>query len=223
MEKFLKNFQWLVLLYGVYNVYAINEEYEPKPEQVRQGAEKIREKLNKNKKVKKEIDEFYKNIEEAKLKIEKVKESVEKTQQLLPGEISDIENVALLRRTGEDLNIKTMSIEPDVEVTNGIFISKKYKFRATATYIQFLILFERISNNKRVLNIKDLNLKGLSAGKRGGVQLLTGFFTLEAYRFNPNFKEPEAEGGGTGGGGIPALPAAPKTSLNKYKLPGAGS
>ena len=211
MEKFLKNIQWLILIYAGYNLYSINEEYDPKPDQVRAQNEKLRQKLLKSQKVKKEIDEFYKNIKEAELKIQKVRESVEKTQQLLPGEISDIENVALLRRIGEDLNIKTMNINPGPEVVNGIFITKRYKFKATATYIQFLIFFERISNNKRVLNIKELNLSKAETSRRGTVQLLNGTFSLEAYKFNPNYKETEGDKKEE----LPALPPPPKTTFAK--------
>ena len=205
MEKFLKNIQWLVFVYAAYNLYSINDEYDPKPDQVRAQNDKLRQKLNKSQKVKKEIDEFYKNIKEAELKIQKVRESVEKTQQLLPGEISDVENVALLRKVSEDLNIKTMNIVPTSEVINGIFITKQYRYNATATYIQFLIFFERISNSKRVLNIKELKLKKAQTTRRGTIQLLNGSFSLEAYKFNPNYKETEGDKKDE----LPTLPSQP--------------
>lgn len=196
MEKLLKNIQYLVLLYACYNLYSIYDEYDPKPDAARAQTEQLRHKLAKNKKIKKEIDDFYKNINEAQLKIEKVKESVEATQRLLPSEISDVENVALLRQTGEDLNIKSMTITPSPEVANGVFITKQYSFSATATYIQFLVFFERIANNKRILNIKNLKLKKLQGPQRAKFQFINGSFFMEAYRFNPNYKEPEASGSG---------------------------
>jgi Tfp pilus assembly protein PilO len=210
MNKVLKQAHWIILLYACYSLYSIYEEYDPKPDQVKVSADKIRDKLAKNKKVKKEIDEFYKNVNEAKLKIQKVKESVEKTQQLLPQEISDVENVALLRKIGEELNIKSMSISPETEKVNGIFITKRYKFKATATYIQFLIFFERISNNKRVLNIKEVTFNKAESTRRGTIQLLNGAFSLEAYRFNPNYKVPDSDKKEESPF---SLPPAPATSL----------
>lgn len=191
MEKLLKNIHLVIVLWTAYNLYTIYEEYDPKPEEARQQTERLRLKLAKNKKVKKEIDDFYKNIDEAKLKIQKVKESVEKTQQLLPTEISDLENMTLLRQVAEDLNIKSMKIIPGKEEAKGFFISKQYKFTGQATYVQFVVFFERISNNKRMLNIKDLNL-AKAGEQRGKFQMLQGSFILEAYKHNPNYKEPES-------------------------------
>lgn len=203
MDKFLKNIQWLIVAYASYNLYSIYEEYDPKPDIARAQTEQIRAKLAKNKKIKKEIDDFYKNIKEAEQKIEKVKESVEATQRLLPSEISDTENVALLRQTGEELNIKTMSITPGPEVVNGVFITKQYSFSAQATYVQFVVFFERIANNARILNIKNLKLKKTNGLRSAKIQFLSGSFVLEAYRYNPNYKDPELESATapkTGGG-----------------------
>jgi Tfp pilus assembly protein PilO len=213
MEKFLKNFQWFIILIGCYNLYTIFEENDPKPDLVRAEADKVRSKIAKNQKVKKDIDEFYKNIEEAKLKFQKVKESVEKTQQLLPTEISDIEYVKFLRQTAEDLNIKQMKIKPLNEEVNGLFISKGYEFTAKATYIQFLIFFEKVSNNKRVLNIKNVRLTKAEAVSRGKIQFISGAFILEAYRHNPNYKDTDAEKG-LAPPPTPAI-AVPKSSFLK--------
>jgi Tfp pilus assembly protein PilO len=163
------------------------------------------------------MEEFYKNAEEAKLKIQKVKESIEKTQQLLPSEISDSENLDLLRRTGEALNIKLMNINPGPEEVRGLFIAKQYTFEAKATYMQFIIFFERIASNKRVLNIKNVSFKKLETPQKGKFSLIHGKFILEAYRFNANFKETVEPAGVPGG--TPA-PAAPLKNVKKVEAEG---
>ena len=124
--------------------------------------------LNNAKKTKKEIATFFRDIDEAKGKIEKVAAEIEKTYQLLPSEISDTEYIGILKKMSDELHIKEMSITPEKDDDHGFYITRKYRFAAKATYLQFLIMFEKIGENKRILN---------------------GEFTLEAYKFNNSFKE----------------------------------
>jgi Tfp pilus assembly protein PilO len=191
MDKILKNIQWIIVLAGIYNLFTIYEENEPKPLAAKAQADIIKIKMEKNKKIKKDLDNFYKNIEEAKLKIQKVKESVAKTQQLLPSEISDTENMSLLRQIAETLNIKSVEIVPGLEDVKGLFVSKQYTFKAKATYVQFLIMFEKIASNKRVLNIKNVKLQRVDSHQRARFLLLQGSFVMEAYRYNSSAKELE--------------------------------
>jgi Tfp pilus assembly protein PilO len=193
MEKILKSFHWFVIMWCIYNLYGIYQEEGLKPETARAQSDAFRQKIVKNKKLKFDLDAFYKNIDEAKLKIQKVKESVAKTQQLLPSEISDTENIGLLRQAAESLNIKSIDITPGNEESKGLFITKQYTFKAKATYVQFLILFEKLGNSKRVLNIRKLSLHKLDTVQRSKFLLLDGSFVLEAYRFNPNSKELETD------------------------------
>jgi Tfp pilus assembly protein PilO len=151
--------------------------------------DKATEELQKNKKDQKEIQKYLDNIKDEKLKIERVAEEIEKTQQLLPSEISDIENSSLLRKMAEDLNIKDISISPLNEENKEFYIAKKYKFKAKATYLQFLIVFEKISENKRILNVQDVSFKKMEQPQRSKFQLIDGEFSLEAYRYNPGHKE----------------------------------
>jgi Tfp pilus assembly protein PilO len=193
MDKILKNLQWFIVVWCLYNLYEIYQEESPKPDATKSQSEAIKQKIEKNKKLKFDLDAFYKNIDEAKLKIQKVKESVAKTQQLLPSEISDSENIGLLKQAADSINIKSVEILPGFEESKGLFITKQYTFKAKATYVQFLILFEKLGNNKRVLNIRKLSLRKLDTIQRTKFLLLDGSFVLEAYRFNPNAKELEPE------------------------------
>jgi Tfp pilus assembly protein PilO len=189
MDKILKNIHWIIAAWASYNLFNIYTELSPKPEAIVMETQAIKAKITKNIKLKKDMDVFYKDIEEAKLKIQMVKESVIKTQQLLPSEISDEDNLALLRQAGDLVNIKSMEVAPGKEEVKGLFISKQYTFSAKATYLQFAVLFEKIANNKRMLNVKNVVLTKIDAPQRAKVQLLQGSFVLEAYRFNLNEKD----------------------------------
>ncbi len=189
MEKILRNIHWLIIAAALFNNGMIYKESDEKKVEVLIQQEAQRKVLQNAKKSKKEILSFYKDIDEAKNRIERVAKEIEKTQQLLPSEVSDIENISLLRGMAEDVNIKEVSITPDVDEERGFYIARKYKFKAKATYLQFLIVFEKISENKRILNISDLVFKKIEQPQRSKFQLIDGEFDMEAYRYNPKFKE----------------------------------
>jgi Tfp pilus assembly protein PilO len=165
------------------------KEVEEKVVDLKTRQETESKKLQKARKSKKDIANFYKDIDDAKSRIERVALEIEKNQQLLPSEISDTENINLLKKMADDVNIKELSITPMADENREFYIARKYKLKAKATFLQFLIMFEKISEYKRILNVSDLLLKKLEQPQRGKFQLIDGEFTLEAYRINQGFKE----------------------------------
>lgn len=189
MEKLIKNLHWFIIIFAIYNAVTYYLEEEERFNGITAQQEKVQGELAKNRKIKRDISNYYTNIKEAKEKIERVALEIERTQQLLPSEISDTENIGLLRRIAEDVNIKEVSISPEQEVDRGFYLARRYRFKAKATYLQFLIMFEKISENKRILNVGQLDFKKLEQPQRSKFQLISGEFVLEAYRYNANFKE----------------------------------
>ena len=189
MEKLLKNIHWIIIGFAIFNMFNFYMESDERYTSVVGQQEAIQQELVRNKKTKREIANFYKNINEAKEKIERVALEIERTQQLLPSEISDTENIGLLRKIADDVNIKEVSISPETEVDRGFYLARQYRFKAKATYLQFLIMFEKISENKRILNVGKMSFQKLEQPQRSKFQLISGEFVLEAYRYNSNFKE----------------------------------
>ena len=189
MGKLIQNIHWIIIAYALYGMgmYAYDQETVISEIHTKQEAQK--QDLEKAKKSKKEIDTFKRNIDDAKSRIERVAKEIEKTQQLLPSEVSDTENISLLRKMAEDINIKEVSILPDKDDNRGFYIARRYKFKAKATYLQFLIMFEKISENKRILNVSELEYKKQDQTQRSKFQLINGEFVLEAYRYNAEYKE----------------------------------
>ncbi|AUN96646.1 hypothetical protein DOM21_18580 [Bacteriovorax stolpii] len=189
MEKILKNLHWFIIAYALFEFYTI---YEAKNEELLgldSQVEVQRNMLVKNKKTEREIKNYYSNIKEEKDKIEKVAIEIEKMQQLLPSDISDNENVHLLRTMADDVNIKDISIAPEQEIDRGFFIARRYRIKAKATFLQFLIMLEKIGENKRILNVGEASFRKVDEPQRGKFQLIAGEFLIEAYRYNSNFKE----------------------------------
>lgn len=189
MEKILKYLHWFIIAYAAFNLYQLIGEKEEALSMLQSTVSGQQNELRKNKKNQKEISTFYKNIDEEKLKIEKVALEIERMQQVLPSEVSDLDNIQLVRDLAEAVNIKEISITPAKEIDNGFYLSRDYKIVAKATYLQFLILFEKISENKRILNIGETSFKKLQAVQRGRFEPISGEFTIKAYRYNANFKE----------------------------------
>ena len=189
MQKLLKNIHWIIIAFAAFNFYQAYTKAHDELVLVEQQQESQRTLLAKNKKTQREIENYYKNIKEEKEKIERVAKEIEKMQQLLPGEISDSDNINLLRKMADDVNIKELSITPDSDSIRGFYIARRYKLKAKATFLQFLIMFEKIGENKRILNIGESQFQKLDVPQRGKFQVISGEFILEAYRFNPNFKE----------------------------------
>ncbi len=189
MVKILKNLHWFIIAYAAFNFYTM---YEAKNEEIvgLEGQVEVQKTaLVRNKNTQKEISNYYANIKEEKDKIEKVALEIEKMQQLLPSEISDTENIHLLRSLADDVNVKDISIAPEQEANRGFFFARRYKIKAKATFLQFLILFEKIGENKRILNVGEATFRKSDEPQRGKFQIIAGEFVIEAYRYNAQFKE----------------------------------
>ncbi|MEA9354659.1 type 4a pilus biogenesis protein PilO [Bacteriovorax sp. PP10] len=189
MEKILKNLHWFIIAYAAFELYTLYSEANERLVNIESQQEVRRAELSKNKKIQREITNYYKNIEEEKVKIERVAREIEKMQQLLPSEISDSDNISLLRRMADDVNIKELSIAPEMESDRGFYIARRYRIKAKATFLQFLIMFEKIAENKRILNVGESSFKKSELPQRSKFQVIEGDVVIEAYRYNANFKE----------------------------------
>lgn len=189
MEKLLKNLHWMIIAYAAFELYNLYTEANDRLLDLESRQEVQRNELSKNKKVQREIANYYKNIEEEKIKIERVASEIEKMQQLLPSEISDSDSINLLRKMADDINIKEMSIVPETELDRGFYLARRYRIKAKATFLQFLIMFEKIAENKRILNVGESSFKKTDNPQRSKFQVIDGDMIIEAYRYNANYKE----------------------------------
>ncbi len=189
MGNVLKHIHWILILFTVYEFYNLYTETDEKYVGLESTLSSLQNTLTKNKKTEREIKQYYNNIEEEKSKIERVASEIEKMQQLLPSDISDTENITLLRSMADEINIKDISIAPEKDEERGFYIARKYRLKVKATFLQMLILFEKIGENKRILNVGEAGFKKIAQPQRGKFQVIAGEFVLESYRFNPSFKE----------------------------------
>ncbi len=189
MDKLLKNLHWFIIAYSMFDFYTLYDNSTTVIADLENQITTQRAALEKNKKSEKDIKNYYANIASEKARIETVAREIEKMQQLLPSEISDLENLALLRNLAEETNIKEISIAPDKDVVREFVIARRYKIKLKATFLQILIMFEKIGESTRILNIGEAVFSKTAEIQRGKFQVIQGEFVLEAYRFNPDYKE----------------------------------
>lgn len=189
MGALLSKLHYIIILWVVYGVYQKYEEHTEALEMLNGQIPSIQIMIKKAIQQKDEIKTYNQDIAEAKLRIEKVASEIEKLQKQLPSNISDADNLDLLSRLASGLNIKNPFLTPGDEENRGFYLTKKYKFKGLGTFLQFLIMLEKISMQERILNIHDVQFVKSNEKQRGRFQLLNINLTIESYRYNPNFKE----------------------------------
>ena len=122
------------------------------------------------------------------MRVEEVAKNIESVQRQLPAETSDNQILTYLQSEIKALNIKDASFVPGKEEASTYYISKNYDLKAEGTFLQFLIFFERIANADRIYNVNNFKLTSPSEGVRGRFQIISGSGSIQAFRYNPEFK-----------------------------------
>ncbi len=179
----------LIIAYGAFEAWTTYQTHEEEMTSLEASIPQIQSQINRAKKEKKQIKSYLRDIEEAKKNIELVALEVEKLQKKLPETIKDAENLSLIKKIAEGLNIKKIFLSPGIEENKGFYLTKRYEFTATGTFLQFLIFFEKIGGSERLLNIREVELRRSTDKQRGRFQLTNARVVVEAYRYNPDHKE----------------------------------
>jgi Tfp pilus assembly protein PilO len=178
----------MVLLYGLYGTWVVYDEHMVQLEEIVTRGNGLDEEISKAKKKVKEIQEFSKKTDEYKVRVEEVAKNIEAVQKQLPAETNDTQIISFLQTEINSLNMRDPSFNPGKEEKSTYYISKEYNLMAKGTFLQFLIFLERIGSADRIYNIKNLKLVNPSSAQRGRFQVIEGSGTIEAFRFNPDFK-----------------------------------
>ncbi len=188
VSKLIANLHFLFLLYAGWNMWTLYEEHTRQMEDLELQFAPIEAEIKTNKKKVKEIQEFQKKTEESKIRVEEVAKNIEAAQRQLPAEINDNQILTFFNQEIQNLNIKDPNITPGSEQASTYFISKDYTIKSKGTFLQMLIYFERIGNAARIYNVKNFKLTNTESTQRGRFQMINCESSIEAFRFNPDFK-----------------------------------
>lgn len=187
--QLLKYLPLLIILYAGYGINTLYTEHQEMLESKQGAIPAIQGRINRLERERKEVESFMADIEAAKKRIELVAQEVEALQKKLPANIPDSENIAMFQGITDSLNIKDVSISPGSEENNGFYFKKSYEFSGRGTFLQFLILMEKIADNERLLNVRTVTMNKDDNQARGRYQLIKTQMKIETYRYNSAHKE----------------------------------
>lgn len=187
-NKIITNIHLLLLVYGLYGAWVMYDEHLMQLEEIAGRGNGMDQEIMMTQKKVSEIQEFTKKADEYKVRVEEVAKNIETVQKQLPAETNDGSILEFFQGEVGQLNLKNPSFSPGKEEKSTYYISKEYNLTAEGTFLQFLIFFERIGNADRIYNIKNLRLVNESQNQKGRFQIIKGEGTIQAFRFNPDFK-----------------------------------
>lgn len=188
--QLLKYLPLLIILYAGYEINTLYTEHQEMLESKQGAIPAIQTRINRYERERKEVESFMADIEAAKKRIELVAQEVEALQKKLPANIPDSENIAIFQGITDSLNIKDVSISPGSEENNGFYFKKSYEFSGRGTFLQFLILMEKIADNERLLNVRTVTMsRDEDRQARGRYQLIRTQMRIETYRYNADHRE----------------------------------
>ena len=140
------------------------------------------------------LEGFLEDLEESKKQLGSIRKEIEEVQRQLPEEIRDTDLLDLFSREAETMNIKDIILQPRAESKRGIYVAKEYELKATGTYLQFLVYFERLEKNPRLIDVVELSMISSSDEKsRGRFKLIDVTAKLEVFRYDVNVGDVKPE------------------------------
>ncbi|MAZ48776.1 MAG: hypothetical protein CME65_09440 [Halobacteriovoraceae bacterium] len=147
------------------------------------------------KRAKKELEDvkrFAENLEESRQAVAEVVARIETVQKQLPPDIIDTKVNETLSNLAMGLKMKDPTPSAKNEVVKDFYISKDFNFDVKGTFLQGLIFFgelDKLSKGGRILNVKYLRFSESEDGDpRSRFKILNLSTTLEAFKYNPNYK-----------------------------------
>lgn len=189
MIKLINKLYILIFLWAGYTAFEKYQAVETEKQDTLQVIQGIEAKIQRNRREKRKIAKYLKNINTKKQEIEQVAIQIEKVQRRLPSVIADSENITFIRGISDSLKIRKVNINPGSEVESGFYVTKNYRYEGEGTYLQFLLMVEKLAESERILNVKEIELKRLPSKKKGRYELITLKAGIESYRYNESHSE----------------------------------
>ncbi len=193
MEKLIPIFKFVhifALLYVVYNTYSIYDEISHKREAIDQQLAEAKQEKEAKEKEYNELQSFVKDVDAAKENIKKVADELEALRRKLPSDNSDVATIEVIQKIVKDINLQEVDLKPEPNEQNmGFYLIRNINFKATGTYLQFLLLMESIGNNERIFNMPKVSLTKSAKAQRGRFQLVDANVLINTYRYNPDYTE----------------------------------
>lgn len=217
--KILSVLHILIFAYTAYAVYEYYEQHEAKVTETASQVPGLETEISGLKKRLEAIETYKKNIENSKKSVEEVFKNIERVQRQLPADVNDIDILDYFAKEGRLLNIPELSSTPLPEIPEGFSVTKPYTVKARGTFLQLVVLLERLSRTDRIFNIQKFTLASDDTPQKGRFQVIGLEATIETYKYNQGYRESSgieeinaqfAGAGGAGADGAPPRRRRPK-------------
>ncbi len=188
MENIVKNLHIFIILFAAYKYYGEWEKFHQAKVALEERIPVLKGQIIKAERQQALLKEYLDNIEQAKEKIIAVQKEVKRLKEQLPVQVSDSENLELLRSIAKKINVKEIDIKPLSSDERGFYTAKKYQLQAQGTFLQFLVLLEKFGGAERILNVSTMDIKTDEKKTKGRFQIVDASMVLETYQYNQKFE-----------------------------------
>jgi len=188
VNKLLKNVLLFVVPYVLYTFYIDREEHLEQVNSIQIEIPKNEKQIKREEAKIKQVAKFKENLDVSEKRVGEVASQISKIQQKLPNDVNETEILDIFSQEAKLVNIKEVFLTPKGEVNKGFYFAKEFQLKGLGTFLQFLIFFERISSNERILNIKSMTMVTSQKKRKGRYKLVKVDTVMEAYRYNTGHK-----------------------------------
>lgn len=191
MQALLHNLHWLIILYAGWQGYEIYETNNQVILNLQSKLQKSQKEFKKRSKELEVVKQYEDQKEEASKQFKEVEAEFQVIKKKLPSNFNHIQNKQMFINIADKLNIKDAIVDDNKlkEENKGFYFLKKYKLKGNGTFLQFLIMLERVSESERLFNINSLVFKEGKSAQRGRFSVIGSEIIVEAYRYNENYEK----------------------------------
>ncbi len=130
VDIILSKLHYAIIGFGLWTHYELFNELNLNLIQSSNNITKSEKRLAKKKIEQKDLSRYLKDVDKEKKKMDRVFKEFENIQRKLPENISDTDNMGILKELSEKTNIQDIFIEPKDETNHGSYFSKQYQLKS---------------------------------------------------------------------------------------------
>ncbi len=188
-KQLFKILPLLLVAYAIFSCYTLYTEHEENVVMLQDQLNSADSQLVKIKKKVANIKRNEEKLSEYETKIIEVHKQIEDLKVRMPSESDQTAVLQELTNTAQELNLKEVTFNPAPKVDRGMYLINTISLSGKGTYLQFLILFEKIKASKRFFNVDNFQLVESPADNKGRFIFVNVKADLQTFEYNQNYKD----------------------------------
>lgn len=183
-QQLFKILPIIIFLFGGFNVYTLYTEHVEAEEQLKQQLDTAETQLIKTKKKVAGIKQNEDKLREYEAKLSEVKKQIDELKTKMPTEAERTAVLQELTNTAQELNLKEVTFNPVPKNDKGVYFVNSISLSGKGTYLQFLILFEKVQSSKRFFNVDNFTLSESPGDVKGRFIFVNVKADLQTFEYN---------------------------------------